>query len=45
MRFVPAVSDGSAVFGSNYSIVGFSRNVCLALFFQVAVVATVGLYS
>lgn len=44
MRSLPAVSDGCAVFGSNYSIVGVSRNVCLALlsFFQEAVEPTVG---
>ncbi len=42
MRFLPAVSNGSAVFRSKYSIVGFSRNVCLALLFQMAVAAAVG---
>lgn len=32
--FLPAVLDASAVFESNYSMVGFSRNVCLALRFK-----------
>lgn len=45
MRFLPAVSDGRPVFESNYSIVGFSRNLCLAFSFKAAlvVVATAGL--
>lgn len=43
MCLLPAVSDGKAVLESNYSIVGFSKNVCLALFFfNVAVVDTIG---
>lgn len=42
MLLLPAVSDGKAVLESNYSIVGFSKNVCLALFFKVAVVDTIG---
>lgn len=42
MCFLPAVSDGNVVLESNYSIVGFSKNVCLALFFKVAVVDTMG---
>lgn len=44
MRFLPAVLDGRPVFECNYSIVGFSRNLCLAIPFKAAVVvvATAG---
>lgn len=41
MRFLPAVLDGRPVFESNYSIVGFSRNLCLAFPFKAAAAVVV----